>query len=703
MFKKNVWIVGLLTALAIMFTGCVDPIVEDNSGVVVTVVDLQEIIKDVPVQVLNETRWNEIFDDTPFKMCGESNGKFEIIEVGGKKALKVSQMTANWGVGFDARSATNPDQKVKGINFKAGDVITIKGSTDLADGFTMNTKGENGMGKIDNWSATGDFSATVTVTTAAAAEIKANSAKGSLRLHGAGDSGPGRIGTIIIEEFKVDGKRGSGDVESALNYNIDGAGEYMKPADSADVYYLDLGTAVYSQLNPNKFPVAKISTKNMTVVYNTNTQGVFVPFTPELKRIILTAKAYGRNVAINVDGSFDNYYSINQVRIGFANDGGGDWNVTDLPVYNITHNTTPQFGVNRALTWGGNYTVAKANGLIIQARPGAIVKNPTTGVDSWSGGNDVGPFSSDGSADRSKIVTYKLTVKSIKIVISGTGSAPTAISSLAFTLPAPRAGATAVKTITGGTNFTGAVTWNPALVDGKFERAQVYTASIAIAFDPGYGAAAAPTFNITCPPAANITTGVWNVATTTATVAFPRTQGFPELAPGVVFKLSDLLKTGNNLSGKDLQAPLENAGATTKYAKADGTTTSGDAAGVVVTGIKSNWHGVTIKLSKVDVGIDTALYKVNIQVKGKILSVLATGDTDKVKLFGANYPPQTQIAISATDLGVDDTFDINGDLGADFLTAGNGDVRIGTNQYPDPAKITSFIVTEIIITNNGLR
>jgi len=684
MFKKNVWIVGLLTALAIMFAGCVDPLVEDNSGVVVTVVDLQEIIKDVPVQVLNETRWNEIFDDTPFKMCGESNGKFEIIEVGGKKALKVSQMTANWGVGFDARSATNTDQHVKGINFKAGDVITIKGSTDLADGFTMNTKGENGVGKIDNWSATGDFSATVTVTSAAAAEIKANSAKGSLRLHGGGDSGPGRIGTIIIEEFKVEGKRGAGDVESALNYDIDGAGEYMKPADSADVYYLDLGLAKYSQLNPNKFPVAKINTKNMTVIYNTNTQGVFVPFTPELKRIILTAKAYGRNVAFNIDGSFDNYFTAdpitNQIRCGFANDGGGDWNVTNLPAIN----TAASFGANQALTWGGNYTVAKTQGFIIQARQNSNNKD----VPLVSGGKDV---------------SYKLTVKSIKIVISGTGTAPAAISSLAFTLPAPRAGATAAKTISGGTNFTGAVTWSPAPVDGKFERAQVYTASIAIAFDPGYTANTSPGFVITCPPAANITTGVgWNVATTTATVAFPRTQGFPELAPGVIFKLTDLLKSGNNLSGKDLQAPLENAGATTKYAKADGTTTSGDAAGVVVTGIKSNWHGVTIKLSKVDVGIDTKLYNVNIQVKGKILTVLATDDKDKVKLFGANYPPQTQIAISA-DLGVGEEFDINGDLGATFLEDGNGDVRIGTNQYPDPAKITSFIVTEIIITNNGLR
>jgi len=692
MFKKNVWIVGLLAALAIMFAGCVDALVEDDSGVEITVTDLQAIIKDVPVQVLNEDKWNAIFDDTPFKMCGESAGKFEIIEVGGKKALKVSQMTANWGVGFDARSATNPSAHVKGINFKAGDVITIKGSTDLADGITLNAKGENGMAKLSNWSGTGNFETAITVTSAEATEIKANSAKGSLRIHGGGDSGPGRMGTIILEEFKVVGKRGAGDVDPPpLTYNIDGAGDYMKPADQGLEYYLDLGLAVYSQLNPNKFPTAKITEKDLTVTYDTNTQGVFVPFTSELKRIILTAKTLGYNFAISVDGELSNYYSINQIRMGFANDGGSDWNATDLPVFNAAAN----FNTNRTLTANVNFTVAKTNGIIIQARPGAIVTD-TSGVDSWSGGNDVGPFTSDGTADRSKIVTYKLTIKSIKVVISGTPTSPAALDEIDIELDKPRAGAKAQTTVSGA-NFSGTVSWSPALPeDGKFERSQIYSAVIALTADYGYAIDIAPDVKINTDDIGEIG-GTYNPGNQTVSVTFKRTQPFYELGLGVIFKLSDYIK---DRGPDDLGSILQNAGGGGAKISADG---------VTQTNVTANWHGIDIVLGEIDVGINPALDKVKVEITGKVLTGASGNSQMRVASAGSPYTNPCEGSAyenySANDLSDGDEFTVKiNTIVSNYVSAGNqGSLRICANDDGGLDIPTSFIVTEIIITNLGAR
>ena len=51
--------------------------------------------------------------------------------------------------------------------------------------------------------------------------------------------------------------------------------------------------------------------------------------------------------------------------------------------------------------------------------------------------------------------------------------------------PLPVTGATAITTIT-GTNYTGVVTWSPALAGGKFQSGNIYTATIAIVPNLGY-------------------------------------------------------------------------------------------------------------------------------------------------------------------------------------------------------------------------
>jgi len=654
---------------------------------------LQEIIKDVPVQVLNEEKWNAIFDNTPFKMCGESNGKFEIIDNGGKKALKISQMTANWGVGFDVRHASNPGANVKGVNYKTGDTITIKGSTDMSQGLVLNTKGENGIGKVENWAGTGSFDKVFTLTAAEASEIKANSAKGSLRVHGDSPSGPGRQGTIIVEEFKVEGLRSGGDVEPPpVSYVIDGAGDYMKPADTDTDFYLDLGLAVYGQVNATKLPSAKITQNKLTVKYDLNTQSVFVPFTPELKRIILTAKAWGKDFAINIDGEHSNYFAddpiANQIRAGFANDGGGNWNVTDLPAFN----TAAHFGIDRSLSWGSNYTVAKTQGVIIQARQ--------------NGNNESIPLVSSGSN-----VSYTTTIRSVKVVISGAGTPPTALGTIDLKLEEPRAGAEAATTVS-GTNFSGTVTWSPAPTEKKFERNQVYTATVALTADPGYGFTASPITQLNGATAP--TNASWNALTQVYTIPFARTQAFNELKAGVIWTLSDYLK-GKTI-GNDAGSPLQNAGgAGAKFGKADGSLTgTGDPDGVIQSGVTANWHGIDIVLSKIDVGINPALYKVKVEVTGKVLTVPETGaGTSQMRIASAgspytNPPTSGYANYSASDLDADSDFSmVVNEIVSDYLTkpTGNngGSLRICGNDDGGIPLATSFIITEIIITNEGLR
>jgi len=454
MFKKNVWIVGLLAALAIMFAGCVDALVEDDSGVETVVTDLQAIIKDVPVQVLNEDKWNAIFDNTPFKMCGESNGTFEIVEVSGKKALKVSQMTANWGVGFDARSATNASAHVKGINFKAGDVITIKGSTDLADGIALNAKGENGMSKLSNWSGTGNFETTVTVTSAEATEIKSNSAKGSLRIHGGGDSGPGRIGTIILEEFKVVGKRGAADVEPPpKDYLIPSTGTYVPPtATSVYEVYLDFNGAKYSELNGDDDPTAEISATKLSIKYKTgvNRQAVYIPFSDDLKALIKAAAGAGYTITVTIDATLG---GLTDYRWAITNGKTSEWatsNIISNALTGVLNNLSDQN--------------SDPNGFIFQSNGATL----GTGVD----------------------------ITSIKFVFAG-GSVtlPKAISDKAIKISFPLAGWIPSSGID-STEVTGTVKFLPTPIFGKFEKNSTYYAVITITPKAGIYIPADTTFII---------------------------------------------------------------------------------------------------------------------------------------------------------------------------------------------------------------
>jgi len=214
---------------------------------------------------------------------------------------------------------------------------------------------------------------------------------------------------------------------------------------------------------------------------------------------------------------------------------------------------------------------------------------------------------------------------------------------------------------------------------------------ITLTADPGY------TFGTSLK--LNGTTAEWNAITRTLSHTYPVTAGFPELKNGQLYKLTtDVLITGNNLSGKDLTKPLENAGATSKYCKADGATTAGDAEGAVVTGVSQNWHGITILLNAIDVGIDPSVYKVKVEVTGKVLAVKAGTNGGKMRISSA-AGDYADLVIDTADKNVGGTFTLTYPEIRDTQKGTNGNLRISN----DDTNITSFMVTEIIITNEGPR
>lgn len=85
-------------------------------------------------------------------------------------------------------------------------------------------------------------------------------------------------------------------------------------------------------------------------------------------------------------------------------------------------------------------------------------------------------------------VTNTANSSSLSVVYPSTSSMalPTANGELSIAqFPLPVTGVTAITAIT-GTNYTGVVTWSPALAGGKFQSGYIYTATIAIVPNVGY-------------------------------------------------------------------------------------------------------------------------------------------------------------------------------------------------------------------------
>jgi hypothetical protein len=655
MFKKNTWVVGLLIALAIMFVGCVDPIVEEG-GEEIELVNLQELIKDAPDGLISD--WGKsIFGGTPFMKCGNLN--ISIITEGGVKKLKLDGMTQTWGEGIDIRHAATADGNT-GVGYKAGDTIAIKGKvTPANDGLLVNASG-GGYAKVDNLGA--DFDSSVTLTQDNVTAIKSGNPQ-TIRLHY--DSGAARIGTIILEQIIITGKRAAGEgPEPPPDFNIPGQGDYTIPAATAPDINVDLNTAVIGMLTPlENFPVGKIDADKLEVKFDFGTQTIFIPFTDAAKATIVNAAKNGFTFDVTVAGTQGGH-----LRWCFGADRAGSWNQTGWGGnggIGGTGDNAGSFGVVKNLVPSG----FDLDGIVMQARP-------------------------DGNA--SAIATpYTVTITSIKI----TPKAPTNdVSSVTINI-IPTAGLPAPSSVS-GTGWTGAVTWSPALAaNGTFLTSTYYSAIIAISPTANYYIRGDLVANIN----AGTVSGFYNPETKNIiTESFDQTEATISLLPeGSLWTLAELIEDNPGLTigtwGYTNGPFYNNGGAIT----VDETNKTID-----VTSDPDNWRSFSIILGEIDPRLDPMAYKIKMEVIGKVLELSSLTDAAERKMkLGGSENPYTDVVYSAGNLAVNDTFTLSETIPATFLFGGdNVSVRVCSNGDPaNVAYIKKFQITSIVITNEGAR
>jgi len=655
MFKKNLWIVGLLAALAIMFAGCIDPIAEDNSGVQTDVWKLSEFIKDLPVGPVD---YDSTFGTvSPIAKCGNPN--FTIIQEGGVKKLKIDGMTQTWGEGIDIRNDT--DKSNIGLGFKAGDKLYVKGSADPV-GIMFNPKGET-FGKMDNWSSEEiEFEKTFTISSDDATSIRGNG-KG-IRIHYDDGKGDGRKGVIIFEEIYLSGKRNADDLpKPPTDYTVPGNGSYVPPKSEGYDVYIDLNTARFGYaLDEDKFPVGSITapagdpdkTGKMEIKWTYDGQTVFVPFTDTVKELIVNAALAGYTFDVTINGTQTGW-----LKWCMGVDAEKDWQMTTV----VDGSSANTFGSVKNLQFNSTKRLAtELAGFVFLCEPTADKAALTAGANS-------------------------MVINSIKVTLKPSGLALTALGGTnAFDLNKPGTGHKADTTIE-GTNFTGVVTWYPALpASGKFEALKQYRAEITILPAPGFTVDSSTDFVIT--PSVE---GVFNYTTRVySTVYYPYTAAIPELELGTIFDLKEWFKDNDKMGD-----PLVSGGSPTlTFDKTNKKIIFGG-----ISKPENTWEGIDIDLSKIGAGADPALWKIKIVVKGKLLT-FASGETSaKMLLQGQNYPPSTWVAnTDVTSAGGDFTLTVN-ELQSDFLTLGNGNVRI-TSQDGNAA---TYEITDITIENLGGR
>jgi len=289
MFKKNVWVVGLLAVLAIMLMGCVDAL-PPTEGEIVELVNLQSIIADKPDGVIEDNAaWGKIFKDTPFQKCG--NPTFTIITDGGVKKLKVDGMTANWGEGLDLY---NDDYEGNsGVGFRAGDEITILGTVNPV-GNGLKIGNGSGKAKFDGWTSGASFEKTYALTQNNIGEIRGASPK-AVRLSYADPDGDARKGTIIFEQIIVKGLRGGGQEDVFIDdFTISGLVQ-------------EAGWVEGLQVKPNKGK----TTGKIAISYRNVTAATTDPWTTDLDDVQLIGTYDAKFTVAGTKGfkaaSFDGY------------------------------------------------------------------------------------------------------------------------------------------------------------------------------------------------------------------------------------------------------------------------------------------------------------------------------------------------------------------------------------------------------------
>jgi hypothetical protein len=270
MFKKNAWIAALFLAVAIVFTGCLDPLEEESTEGLVDVVllDLAPELKEMPVgAIANDTAFGDLFGNLPINPAGnftDPQVKLAIVDDGGKNVLDVTGV-ATWGAGVDI--------DLKKLTLKAGDTIYIKGKLIEGGNFFLNKNPGAGVAKINEWEFKTDGAAFETTQALTAGDLAQASGSNppAIRLRANGQS------HFVIEQLKIVGKRAANEKPGPTDdgYKVPENGE-IKFDSALNMYYfyVDLNTATPITNPPTNFsslgtpPEVTVNSTNIKLTYS---------------------------------------------------------------------------------------------------------------------------------------------------------------------------------------------------------------------------------------------------------------------------------------------------------------------------------------------------------------------------------------------------------------------------------------------------
>jgi hypothetical protein len=322
MFKKNAWIAALFLAVAIVFTGCLDPLEEESTAglVDVTLLDLGLELQKMPVGALgSDAVFGAVFSGLPINPAGnftDPQVKLAIVDDGGKNVLDVTGV-ATWGAGVDV--------DLKKLTLKAGDTIYIKGKLIDGGNFFLNKNPGAGVAKINEWEHTGDGTAFETTQTLNAADLaQANGSNPpAIRLRANGTS------HFVIEQLKIVGKRAAGEQPGPGGPGEQGT-DYIVPAGGVDAdgneyFYLDLSKMTFGTTQAaNSVPESAVTFSRLStkVDFTENTRANFKLSDEQIAKLMIASKIW-----IELEGSADPDDGNWRYHIGNPNLGGG-WNAT---------------------------------------------------------------------------------------------------------------------------------------------------------------------------------------------------------------------------------------------------------------------------------------------------------------------------------------------------------------------------------------
>lgn len=299
------------------------------------------------------------------------------------------------------------------------------------------------------------------------------------------------------------------DVGSTIRLKVTGAGSYKGTAYSASTAaVVKTGTVDGLELNTTTPYVGdvlrpKLTPEGATVTYIWSVGGVQ---RSNESTYTVTAADVGKTISLRVDGKYPFSGTKNVTTSA----------VQDMTVPAITTETLAKanyqsaYSVQLGATGGSTMTWSIVSGSLpaglALSQSGVISGTPTE-----SGTKTFTVQVSNEKGKASKEMT--LTVDPAKVNLPDING-----------VKAPVKGEAAVTAITANDQYTGTVTWSPALVDGKFEAGIVYTAAISLTAKPNYTFTGLTASFFKVADSANTSCTVGSDGTTaTVTAAFPAT------------------------------------------------------------------------------------------------------------------------------------------------------------------------------------